>query len=137
MQDEMTDLLEQANDIQESMSRSYTVPDEIDEAELEAGMSNFDATVVDRELSSINHNLHIPELEALSMQQDEEVDRGLSSINHNLHIPELEALSMQQDEEPGYLDEVTTALPDFIDEAPIEVVMIPANNDGIMLTQMA
>ncbi len=110
MQDEMTDLLEQANDIQESMSRSYTVPDEIDEAELEAGMSNFDATVV---------------------------DRGLSSINHNLHIPELEALSMQQDEEPGYLDEVTTALPDFIDEAPIEVVMIPANNDGIMLTQMA
>jgi len=68
MQDETTDLLELANDIQETMGRSYTVPDEIDEAELEA---------------------------------------------------ELEALSMQQDEEPEYLNDVT-ALPDFVDEAPIE-----------------
>ncbi|KIP12802.1 hypothetical protein PHLGIDRAFT_61354 [Phlebiopsis gigantea 11061_1 CR5-6] len=36
---EMEDLLEQANEIQESLGRSYAVPDEIDEAELEAGMS--------------------------------------------------------------------------------------------------
>jgi charged multivesicular body protein 5 len=33
----MEDLLEQANEIQETLSRSYAVPDEIDEADLEAG----------------------------------------------------------------------------------------------------
>lgn len=33
----MEDLLEQANEIQESLGRSYAVPDEIDEADLQAG----------------------------------------------------------------------------------------------------
>jgi charged multivesicular body protein 5 len=33
----MEDLLEQANEIQESLGRSYAVPDELDEADLEAG----------------------------------------------------------------------------------------------------
>jgi hypothetical protein len=36
----MEDLLEQANEIQESLGRSYNVPDEIDEADLEAGMQH-------------------------------------------------------------------------------------------------
>ena len=35
----MEDLLEQANEIQESLGRSYAVPDELDEADLEAGNS--------------------------------------------------------------------------------------------------
>jgi hypothetical protein len=35
---DMEDLLEQSNEIQESLGRSYAVPDEIDEADLEAGM---------------------------------------------------------------------------------------------------
>lgn len=34
---EMEDLLEQANEIQESLGRSYAVPDELDEADLQAG----------------------------------------------------------------------------------------------------
>lgn len=37
MHDDMADLLEQANEIQETLGRSYAVPDEIDEADLEAG----------------------------------------------------------------------------------------------------
>lgn len=38
----MEDLLEQANEIQESLARSYAVPEEIDEAELQAGkLSTF------------------------------------------------------------------------------------------------
>lgn len=37
MQYDMEELLEQANEVQESLSRSYAVPDEIDEADLEAG----------------------------------------------------------------------------------------------------
>lgn len=32
--------MEQANEVQESMSRTYGVPDEVDEADLEAGMSS-------------------------------------------------------------------------------------------------
>lgn len=35
----MEDLIEQANEIQESLGRSYGVPDEVDEADLQAGMS--------------------------------------------------------------------------------------------------
>ena len=34
----MEDLLEQANDIQESLGRTYGVPEDIDEADLEAGL---------------------------------------------------------------------------------------------------
>ena len=34
----MEDLLEQANDIQETLGRSYGLPDDIDEDDLEAGM---------------------------------------------------------------------------------------------------
>jgi charged multivesicular body protein 5 len=34
----MEDMLEQSNEIQEIMGRSYAVPDEIDEADLEAGV---------------------------------------------------------------------------------------------------
>lgn len=37
MQFELEDLVEQANEIQETLGRSYAVPDEIDEADLEAG----------------------------------------------------------------------------------------------------
>lgn len=36
MQDEMADLMDIGNDIQESISRSYEVPEDVDEAELDA-----------------------------------------------------------------------------------------------------
>ena len=36
MQDEMAELMDMGNDIQESISRSYDVPEEVDEAELDA-----------------------------------------------------------------------------------------------------
>ncbi|KAL9053114.1 MAG: hypothetical protein Q9162_004978 [Coniocarpon cinnabarinum] len=36
MQDEMADLIDVGNDIQESISRSYDVPEDVDEAELDA-----------------------------------------------------------------------------------------------------
>lgn len=34
---DMEDLLEQANEIQDALGRSYAVPDELDEADLQAG----------------------------------------------------------------------------------------------------
>jgi len=37
MQYDMQELLEQANEVQEMLGRSYAVPDELDEADLEAG----------------------------------------------------------------------------------------------------
>ena len=42
---EMEDLLEQANEIQESLGRSYAVPDEVDEADLEAGKFKIITTI--------------------------------------------------------------------------------------------
>lgn len=38
---DMEELLEQANEIQETLGRSYAVPDELDEADLEAGQHDF------------------------------------------------------------------------------------------------
>lgn len=41
MQDDMEDLLEMANEVQETLGRSYGLPDDIDEDDLEAGNSSF------------------------------------------------------------------------------------------------
>ncbi|KIK78238.1 hypothetical protein PAXRUDRAFT_834656 [Paxillus rubicundulus Ve08.2h10] len=54
---DMEDLLEQANEIQESLGRSYTVPDELDEADLEA------------------------ELDALQLEEEEEGPSYLADLN--------------------------------------------------------
>lgn len=67
---DMEELLEQANEIQESLGRSYAVPDEIDEADLEA------------------------ELDALQLEEEEEGPSYLSDLNK---------------------------VPDFVDEAPLEL----------------
>ncbi|CAK5279863.1 unnamed protein product [Mycena citricolor] len=67
---DMEDLLEQSNEIQEMMGRSYAVPDEIDEADLEA------------------------ELDALALEEEEEGTSYLADLNK---------------------------VPDFVDEAPVEV----------------
>ncbi|KAI9447552.1 vacuolar protein sorting-associated protein 60 [Lactarius indigo] len=57
MQYDMEELLEQANEVQESLSRSYAVPDEIDEADLEA------------------------ELDALGLEEEEEGTSYLADLN--------------------------------------------------------
>ncbi|KIJ70161.1 hypothetical protein HYDPIDRAFT_104834 [Hydnomerulius pinastri MD-312] len=54
---DMEDLLEQANEIQESLGRSYAVPDELDEADLEA------------------------ELDALQFEEEEEGTSYLTDLN--------------------------------------------------------
>ncbi|PPQ77437.1 hypothetical protein CVT25_011019 [Psilocybe cyanescens] len=54
---DMEDMLEQANEIQESLGRSYAVPDEIDEADLEA------------------------ELDALALEEEEEGPSYLADLN--------------------------------------------------------
>jgi len=54
---EMEDLIEQANEIQETLSRSYAVPDEMDEADLEA------------------------ELDALALEEEEEGPSYLADLN--------------------------------------------------------
>jgi hypothetical protein len=69
----MEDLIEQANEIQESLGRSYYVADEVDEADLQA------------------------ELDALGL--DDEL--------------------VGENETPSYLQD-STALPDFVDAAPVE-----------------
>lgn len=83
----MEELLERANEIQETLGRSYAVPDEIDEADLEAGML-----------------FHCSQL-------------GSPTV----FFSELDALALEQEEEgPSYLADLNK-VPDFIDEAPVEV----------------
>lgn len=45
MQDEMADLMDVGNEIQESLSRSYDIPDDVDEAELDAELEALGAEV--------------------------------------------------------------------------------------------
>ena len=86
---DMEDLLEQANEIQETLGRSYAVPDEIDEADLEAGV-----------LTYIYHKRIY--------------------LNNHLKL-ELDALALEEEEEgPSYLADLNK-VPDFIDEAPVEL----------------
>ncbi|KAG6842024.1 hypothetical protein C0991_003550 [Blastosporella zonata] len=83
MQYDMEDLIEQANEIQETLGRSYAVPDEIDEADLEA------------------------ELDALALEEEDEGTSYLADLNK---------------------------VPDFIDEAPVEVGEQPARQEAIKTT---
>lgn len=45
MQDEMADLMDVGNEIQESLSRSYDIPEDVDEAELDAELEALGAEV--------------------------------------------------------------------------------------------
>ena len=73
---DMEDLLEQANEIQESLGRSYAVPDELDEADLEAG-THLDLFIyhpcLEIRLTS--------ELDALQFEEEEEGTSYLADIN--------------------------------------------------------
>lgn len=42
MQDDLQDLMDESNEVQELMSRSYLTPDSIDEADLDAGKHTHD-----------------------------------------------------------------------------------------------
>ncbi|KAF2690324.1 charged multivesicular body protein-like protein 5 [Lentithecium fluviatile CBS 122367] len=57
LQDEMADLMDMGNDIQESISRSYEVPDEVDEAELDAELEALGDEV---ELEGIGESSGMP-----------------------------------------------------------------------------
>ncbi|KAH8548193.1 Snf7-domain-containing protein [Umbelopsis sp. PMI_123] len=70
LQDEMEELMEQANEVQESLGRSYNLPDDIDEADLEA------------ELDALGDDLNFEEEEVPSyLQDDVEVPTGLNTQN--------------------------------------------------------
>ncbi|ORY12832.1 charged multivesicular body protein-like protein 5 [Clohesyomyces aquaticus] len=57
LQDEMADLMEMGNDIQESISRSYDVPEEVDEDELDAELEALGEEV---EFEGIGESSGIP-----------------------------------------------------------------------------
>jgi charged multivesicular body protein 5 len=57
LQDEMADLMDMGNDIQESISRSYDVPEEVDEAELDAELEALGEEV---ELEGIGESSAVP-----------------------------------------------------------------------------
>lgn len=109
----MEDLIDQANEIQESLGRSYGVPDEIDESDLQAGESTrflaFHVRIeIARELtvSSLFSWILAAELDALA-------DEGYAEEESEGQLP-------------SYLrDSSTHALPDFVDSDPISEHVSP------------
>lgn len=71
----MEDLLEQANEIQETLGRSYSVPDEIDEADLEAGGSSYSS------IHLATSEYRCLELDALALEEEEEGTSYLADLN--------------------------------------------------------
>lgn len=71
---DMEDLLEQANEIQETLGRSYAVPDEIDEADLQAGEWFRLSCLVDALTGSV-------ELDALELDVEENGPSYLDDLN--------------------------------------------------------
>ena len=63
LQDDLEDMLEQANEVQEVLGRSYGCPD-VDDDELEAGNFSFDIFI--RNFLIINFYDHSTELDALA-----------------------------------------------------------------------
>ena len=68
--------MEQANEIQETLARSYALPDEIDEADLEAG-ARLAYTAMIR-VSQLTSRI---ELDALELEEEEEGPTYLSDLN--------------------------------------------------------
>ncbi|KAI0677372.1 vacuolar protein sorting-associated protein 60 [Trametes maxima] len=58
---DMEDLLEQANEIQETLGRSYAVPDEIDEADLQAELDALELEVEEDGPSYLNDLNKVPD----------------------------------------------------------------------------
>lgn len=92
---EMEDLLEQANEIQESLGRSYAVPDELDEADLEAGTNAFTVIAPFTDIYDI-------ELDALALEEEEE---GTSYLADMSKVPDF------IDEPPVEIGEVGSFFP--------------------------
>ncbi|KAI8075956.1 Snf7-domain-containing protein [Gilbertella persicaria] len=62
LQDEMEDLMEQANEVQETLGRSYNLPDDIDEDDLEA------------ELDALGDELEFEEEDVPSYLQEDDIE---------------------------------------------------------------
>ncbi|KAJ3070132.1 hypothetical protein HDU98_006832 [Podochytrium sp. JEL0797] len=75
LQDEMEDLMEQANEIQETMGRSYGLPDGLDEDDLEA------------ELDALGDELYEEDEEIPSYLQDDIPELPATSTSDPLHMP--------------------------------------------------
>ena len=88
----MEDLLEQANEIQDALGRSYAVPDEIDELDLQAGVYS-QAIIVFPLLTR-----PIVELDALELEAEEEGPSYLADLN----------------KAPDFIDEPPVELPEVL-----------------------
>eukprot|EP01136_Pigoraptor_vietnamica_P039080 Opistho-1_new@109258 len=60
IQDEMEDMLDQANEIQESLSRSYGIGDDVDDAELEAEFDALGDEIADADSSYLDEATSAP-----------------------------------------------------------------------------
>ena len=92
---DMEDMLEQANEIQESLARSYAVPDEIDEADLEAG--KLFSFLISYELT---HGI-LSELDALALEGPEE--EGASYLADLNKVPDFVDEPPVEVNEVGYI----------------------------------
>ncbi|KAJ6253761.1 vacuolar protein sorting-associated protein 60.1 [Anaeramoeba flamelloides] len=89
IKDEMEDMLEEVNEIQETQSQIFSVPEEFDEEDLEANLEGLEDEVLDDELneeipSYLNVPNEDPKINEKETEKDEEVDEfGLPQVEKN------------------------------------------------------
>lgn len=116
---EMEDLIESANEIQESMSRTYGVPDELDEADLQAGecarSEAASACFLLRKSVRCDIEADLDDAERNDIATSTELDALEDDLAYESIAGESEAI-------PSYLrDDIHEPLPDLVDEQPAEV----------------
>ncbi|KAF9094857.1 hypothetical protein BGX27_001366 [Mortierella sp. AM989] len=79
MQEEMEDIMDQANEIQETLGRSYGIPDDIDEGELEAELDALGDELYEEEEPSYleDETLDLPTAESAEPQTERLDEFGL------------------------------------------------------------
>lgn len=105
--------MEQANDVQEALGRSYNLPDEIDEDDLEAGLCYY-----------YYYYLHSQSIHLLFFG---DTCDSTQNLHHILpyHFLELDALgdelNFEEEETPSYLQEDVPEMPGAVQTEPKEV----------------
>ncbi|TFL00530.1 Snf7-domain-containing protein [Pterulicium gracile] len=96
---DMEDMIEQANEIQESLARSYQVPDELDEADLEAELEALELETEEESTSYLADLNKAPDF--LDEEPIEEVrhsyQHGISHLSHGADVGQRSPSSLLND----------------------------------------
>ena len=93
VQDKLSDMLEQANEVQEVLGRSYGLPEDVDEDDLEAELDALGDDLLDEDTSYLDETVGIPDPPTTIPGETERTrdgvtldEFGLPSLQNQIHL---------------------------------------------------